>query len=183
MEGFRGFINPCHISVEEEYTFLIRPFLVSRPLHALDTTVLTILLALPFFKLLQDETGLLSGWVSFHSSLDTSKVNFRFFVPKVTMTANEFFFFFTKVSVIWKPPSPSGSTILNLRESRSFGSVVWKHPRSVIFRAVAPVWAYFSTSLRTRSTLNPRYSGILPSTSLSGTHGQTDIKRRSTNVR
>src|SRR5271156_1164488 len=31
MEGFRGFINPCHISVEEEYTFLIRPFLVSSP--------------------------------------------------------------------------------------------------------------------------------------------------------
>src|SRR5277367_4128962 len=161
MEGFRGFINPCHISVEAEYTFLIRPFLFSSPLHALDTTVLAILLMLPVFKPPQDKTGLLSGWVSFHSSLDTSKVNFRFFVPKVTMTANEKKKI-TKVSVIWKPPSPSGSTILNLRESRSFGSVVWKHPRSVIFRAVAPVWAYFSTSLRTRRPVNIRYSGILP---------------------
>src|SRR5271155_4291275 len=63
--------------------FLFGPFFSPAPLHALDTTVLAILLALLVFKLPQDETGLLAGWVSFHSSLDTSKVNFRFLCRKL----------------------------------------------------------------------------------------------------
>src|SRR5271155_4291276 len=89
MEGFRGFINPCHISAEEEYALLIRPFLFSSPpsclgYHRPRNT--------PRAARLQAATGRdwFVGWMGQLSFLlGHFKGKLQIFVPKVTMTANE----------------------------------------------------------------------------------------------